>query len=205
MLLGAFVCAQRATRGACDAKDVTHEIFSPNHYPAPLTAQVMREIPTAVQQAKERRLPFEPPDKVNREYLNWEFDENRRFLNKELKKDPRLKPNDVEVSIDHMSTCTSCSNYEGLHQALHPQGTIDIGKARQLLVDDWPIHSWQNVVRFLNPPDERIPVLDAQDDKDARFGCPCSIMQTQSPGVPLESGGTPDGGIHPEHRSLFRT
>ncbi|KAL1510256.1 hypothetical protein AB1Y20_006580 [Prymnesium parvum] len=189
---------------ACSGEGVRHEIFSAHEDPSTLAAQSMREIPKEVQQARERRVPFEPPQGVDDDYLQWEFRETNGFLHKELKKDPRLKPDDIEVSTDHMSTCTSCKNYEGLQQVLHPDGVVEFGTDRQLLVDDWPISSWANVVRFLNEPAERFPVLEAQDGNDARFGCPCSILPTQHPGVPLQPDGTPDGGVLLIHSSGIR-
>lgn len=178
----------------CNEASVTHEVFSANEYPAPLAAQSMRPIPKERQSAAQRRVPFEPAAHVNDEYLKWEFTDTKDFLHKELKKDPRLKPDDVEVSTDHMSTCTSCKNYNGLKAVLHGAEVVDFGTTRQLLVDDWPISSWTNVVRFLNQPEKRIPVLDTNDELDVRFGCPCSIIQTESPGVSLKDGGVPDGG-----------
>eukprot|EP00966_Prymnesium_polylepis_P319454 7375912-Prymnesium_polylepis.1 len=122
-----------------------------------------------------------------------------------LSRDPRLRPDDITVTTDHMSACTSCTNYEGLRGVLHPDGIVDFGTDRQLLVDDWPIDSWMNIVRFLNAPTSKAPVLDTDDDDDARFGCPCSVLPTQSPGVPMRAGGTPDGGQPPRHTQMYNS
>ena len=180
---------------ACNDVSITHEVFSPNGYPgnSRLTAQTVREIPKqGLQHARDRRVPFESSKSLDD--LQWEFHETESFLDKTLKKDPRLQPDDIVVTTDHMETCTSCVNQDGLHATLHPEGPVNFGTQRQLLVDDWPVESWTNVVRFLNTPDEQKPILETDDDDNNRFGCPCSVLPTQSPMVPLQDGGSLDGG-----------
>ena len=199
LLWSVFASCAQAQR-ACNDASVTHEVFSPNGYPGNtrLTAQTMREIPKqGLQQARDRRIPYESR-KIEAD-LQWEYQETEGFLDKTLKKDPRLKPDDIIVTTDHMTTCTSCVNYDGLHVAHHPNGPVDFGTQRQILVDDWPVESWTNIVRFLNTPDEQQPVLETRDDDNQRFGCPCSVLPTQSPMVPLQEGGTPDGGEYVLH------
>jgi|EP00966_Prymnesium_polylepis_P230529 hypothetical protein len=215
MLLSLLLAGARrvSAQSTCNTVSVSHEIYTPNGYPAQLTAQSMRTIPKETQQAKDRGVPFEPPSSIDETYLQWEFHETRDFIDKALDADPRLQPDDIEVTTDHMNFCTSCRNYDGLKTVVHndsADGLIDVGTERQLLVDDWPIESWTNVVRFLNAPSQSMPIIEAMgdDDDDARHGCPCSAIPTQSAGVPLQEGGTPDGGpscyfrsVQPAHMS----
>lgn len=166
----------------------THELISastagPN---APdLVRQQLREIEPATEfLTSVRRVPSEKPAALDQPKLDREYAGTRAFLDKQLSKDPRLQPSDIVVTTDHMSTCTSCEHDAGLKAAQHPSEQIDIAQRTQLLVDDWPIRSWQNVVRFLERPEEKrqVPVAARQDP---RFGCPCSTYETPDGKVAL--------------------
>jgi hypothetical protein len=157
-----------------------------------LVGQTLRDIPSAEEfLAATRSLPYEPHHLYrNQPKLDWERGETVAFLDRTLRKDPRMKPEDVIIDHAHLNYCTSCGHDEGLHGVLHGEATIDIGNRTQPLVDDWPIHSWQNVVRFLNGPQEKRPlVLD--DHADSRFGCPCGNVPTPDGGVKLYYSGGP--------------
>ena len=105
-----------------------------------LVKQTLRPISsTTVQLASVQRLPFEKDASVDSAHLDKEFDDTNAFLNMQLRKDPRLQPDNIVVTTDHMSTCTSCTHDAGLHAALHGAAEIDIGTRTQLLVDDWTV------------------------------------------------------------------
>lgn len=78
-------------------KSITHDIFSPDTSHAPdLVRQTMREIPASgTQAASERRLPYAPPDDLDGEGLEAEYEFTSSFIDRTLKKDPRLQPDDV--------------------------------------------------------------------------------------------------------------
>ena len=127
------------------------------------------------------------------------------FLHKQLRLDPRLKPEGLVVRTDHLNTCTSCAHAVGLQRSLHRGGalaahagatsanegtnglaeddtvptvpTINVGTRTQLLVDDWVVHTWQNVIRVLEPPRSRRPLPFRNDGSGGRFGCPCSAVE----------------------------
>ena len=177
-----------------------------------LLRQTLREIErTSTFDAAQRRLPYETATQyLQQSKLDWEYDETRGFLNRQLSADPRLQPNDIEVDASHMHACTSCTHDEGLHNSLHGAGSsgeattvsssIDVDGRTQLLVDDWAVHTWQNVVRFLEPPTSR-RTISLDDHNDVRFGCPCSVSETADKQVRLsyQSGpsifGAPDGSL----------
>jgi len=79
------------------------------------------------------------------------------------------------VSYDHLSSCTSCQQLREVEQAVHAS-SVNISTGWQPLLDDYAVHSWRNVVRFLNPPDSQRVVLQPQQTSELRFGCPCSII-----------------------------
>jgi hypothetical protein len=125
-----------------------------------------------------RRVPFEAG--CSGPQLQWEFEETQSFVRKQLKADPRMKPRDIEVKFDHLLECTSCrQRQEALGATRSEPGVhIDLGSDWQLLVDDWLIHSWRNILRFLNPPDSQQVVMEppASSTRKTRFGCPCSVI-----------------------------
>lgn len=153
-----------------------------------LSEQLLQPISKGLLQATSlahvRPLPFEALP-ITRAALRQEFYETTAFLNKTLSKDPRLKPEDVEVRTDHMQECTACKNYVGAWTALHKNEVIDVGTRKQILVDDWVVDRWLNIVRFLNPPASNEPVLRPDVEGDQRFGCPCSAIPTHDGGVRL--------------------
>ena len=175
---------------------VTHDITSVSGDAAPdMIQQNMRPIPEhTVQLASERRVPYEPPARINDDWLQQEATETAAFQDSQLSKDPRLQPDDIVVSTDHMRTCTSCAHDIGLHASLHGSAQIEVANRTQLLVDDWPVHSWQNVVRFLEPPQDKV-ALDLDDHGDPRYGCPCSAHETRDGQVLLayQSGPSTSG------------
>ena len=157
-----------------------------------LVRQTLRSIPSAQEfLAATRPLPYEPHHLYrNQPKLDWEHQETVAFLDRTLRKDPRMKPEDVIIDKSHLNYCTSCGHDDGLHDVLHGEATIDIGNRTQPLVDDWPIHSWQNVVRFLNEPQEKQPLV-LNDKGDSRFGCPCGSIVTPDGNVKLYYSGGP--------------
>ena len=201
--------------GSCLATltSVTHDLVSEStaaKHPAPdLVRQTLREIGKAdVVLAATRGVPFEKPARYDQSMLDREFAGTKAFLSKQLSKDPRLQPSDIVVTTDHMSQCTSCTQDEGLKTALHGGDTRrEIAQRTQLLVDDWLIHEWSNVVRFLEPPADKrqVPVAARQD---VRFGCPCSVYETEDGKVQLAySSGPhdPDPEVDLNNKYSFRT
>ena len=159
---------------------VTHDITSASGGAAPdIIRQSMRPIPEHTMQfTSERRVPYEPPARINDDWLQREATETAAFKDSQLSKDPRMQPDDIVVSTDHMRTCTSCAHDTGQHASLHGSAQIEVANRTQLLVDDWPVHSWQNVLRFLEPPQDKVP-LDLDAHGDPRYGCPCSAHETR--------------------------
>ena len=111
------------------------------------------------------------------------------FERKQLKADPRLKPDDLEVDLSHLEECTSCRQRARSLTLQHEVAgrPVKITSGWQLLVDDYTIHSWRNILRFLNPPDKQQIVLEPNGDSHAagqapaaqtRFGCPCTVLRT---------------------------
>ena len=196
--IGGGVHTQReianGTSISCSRCHVAHYIDAPeprNDAMATLKKQRFVRVPvhTIQRTSNGRRLPFEPPPGLVQGDLDREHEGTLLFLQKQLKKDPRLKPADVTVSTEHIRECTSLRNYRGLHSALHEGSAkpraLRVGvRRRQLLFDDWAVAGWRNIVRFLNPPVERRVVLSAHDASENFFGCPCSAF-TERGGVRL--------------------
>ena len=187
---------------------ITQHITSPDSSDAPdLVRQSLEPIARdATQRTRERRVPHAPPATIDQGRLEWEYAETRAFLDKQLNHDPRLQPTDIVVDTDHMRRCTSCAHDRGLHDVLTgdsggaPEtvaGSIDVGGRTQLLVDDYVIAAWRNVVRVLEPP-KRKRALDSSLDAhgDYRFGCPCSTFEDAEGNVRLyyQSGPSIYGG-----------
>ena len=125
-----------------------------------------------------RAIPFEPAESMSADKLAWEYKETWSFQQKQLKKDPRLKPDDIRPTFDHLEQCTSCEQRAKMTRIVHQATLIDIGPGWQLLVDDHVVGRWRNVVRFLNQPSsQQIVMRPTVPQKEARFGCPCSILQ----------------------------
>ena len=184
-----------------------------------LTAQFIRSIDARITYAARwRPVPHAAGRNVSAEQLQLEFEETRNFLKKTLKKDPKLKPEDIVVDLTHLGACTSCANYERSHLSQHCTSVLNgrdgrglswdcksapvrrFGMGQQLLLDDWPIESWRNVVRFLNPPRQKritkfppnpptpfepTDMLPVGATPYRRFGCPCSATTTAAGGVKL--------------------
>ena len=71
-----------------------------------LVPQTLRPIPARISHlAKSRRLPHAPGAAANLEQLAREYNETAAFIGRQLKKDPRQKPDDVQLSFEHLSTC----------------------------------------------------------------------------------------------------
>ena len=104
---------------------VTHDITSARADAAPdLIQQTMRPIPAgSTQLAAERRVPLEPPPGIDDGVLQWEADETRAFLNKQLSQVSAiptrdnstiiiegrtiLNPPDAFSSFLHLNSCTT--------------------------------------------------------------------------------------------------
>ena len=182
-------------------RSVTHDVTSaPINYSgtdgvAGLVTETLRPISKDTPHlANERRLPFAPHESLDSQRLAWEYDETLLFRFKPLAKDPRARPDWVVVNLDHNERCTSCEHDAGLKQSLHGSEVIDIGRRTQLLVDDWVVHSWQNVARVLEPPQEKRTFDVRLSDGNTHFyGCPCSSMETEDGRIALIYNG---GGTH---------
>ena len=171
----------------CSAATQVHfEISSRVHHAQfpKLVSQTLRPIPARISHlARSRRVPHAPGATASLEHLAREYNETVAFIGRQLKKDPRLKPADVQLSFEHLHTCQSCANYQHVHAALHTSADLDIGTTMQLFVDDFMIDRWSNLVRFLNPPTMQEPVLrapeplQAREPRQLRFGCPCSVVR----------------------------
>ena len=82
-----------------------------------LVPQTLRPIAARISHlAQLRRLPHAPGAAANLEQLAREYNETVAFIGRQLKKDPRLKPGDVQLSFEHLSTCQSCANYQQVEQ-----------------------------------------------------------------------------------------
>ena len=151
--------------------------------------------------AAQRRVPYESlPEYLVQSKLDWEYEETRGFLEKQLSKDPRKKPEGLVVDDSHLDFCTSCPHDDGVHHTQHSDETIEVGTRVQPFVDDWVIHRWQNAIRFLLPPEKQ--VVDVDNHNDFRFGCPCGSIATPEGGVKLyylsgpHTYGTEDAGSY---------
>ena len=170
-------------------RSVTHEVSNRRSTDVDaLVLQTRRWIPThTTTRAADRGVPFEPHERLTDEYLQWEHDEISGFLTKQLRKDPRLKPENLVVDLDHLTSCQVCKQDDAHQASMHEQASIRVGTKTQLFVDDWVIESWQNAVRILNAPTEKRIALspEREDDDHVRFGCPCSALPTDDGKVQL--------------------
>ena len=163
-----------------------------------LVAETLRPISRDMPHlANERRLPFAPHQSLDAQRLAWEYNETLVFRSKHLAQDPRARPDWVIVNLGHNERCTSCEQDAGLQQSLHGSEVIDIGGRTQLLVDDWAVHSWQNVARVLEPPQEK-RAFDIRTSDENQYGCPCSSMETEDGRITLIYNG---GDVHARRTS----
>jgi len=128
--------------------------------------------------ARADRVPFQGAPLTDGDLMR-EFKETRAFMQKTLKKDPRLKPADMVTSFDHIDVCTSCRNYEGVQKTLHASPVVALGEHPELLMDDYAIESWKNIIRFQNRPDSQQSILRPIRKKLLRPRCPCSVVETE--------------------------
>eukprot|EP00966_Prymnesium_polylepis_P230920 5343981-Prymnesium_polylepis.1 len=146
-----------------------------------LAAQELRRLRlSTVFSSRIRAVPFEPNPQLDAARLAQEFNETWLFQEKQLKKDPRIKPEDIEPTYDHMAQCTACQQRASLTAAIHGSSAaalVDVSSDWQLLADDFVIDTWRNIVRFLNPPLSQRVVMSPRRKDFARFGCPCSVWQ----------------------------
>ena len=144
-----------------------------------LVKEELRPVSTsAVHTAAERPVPLET--RATAEQLAWEHQETLAFERKQLKADPRLKPSDIRVTFDHLSECTECRAQEEVRKAVHGEHADPINISEwQLLVDDYVIGTWRNVLRFVNDPKDEQVVMSPPSNasSSARFGCPCSAVR----------------------------
>ena len=186
-----------------------------------LVAQSLRAIDGRLTySAHLRPVPHAYAAGVTREGLGHEYNETRTFLMKKLKKDPKLKPEDVIVDLSHLSSCTSCYNYVRSHHSQHCQllrngrderglswncgrpVTRDFGFRRQLLLDDWAIDTWRNVQRFLNGAQRKVvtkfpPWPRAPYEPNAAL--PIDEAISRRFGCPCSAVSMPDGSIRLWH------
>ena len=92
----------------CPAATQVHfEISSRVHHAQfpKLVSQTLRPIPARISHlARSRRVPHAPGATANLEQLAREYNETVAFIGRQLKKDPRLKPADVQLSFEHLHT-----------------------------------------------------------------------------------------------------
>ena len=144
--------------------------------------QYLMPSPGGMQRASQQRIPCEPHRTLRAADLEREYNETRRAANLALRKDPRPKPADFDVSYDHLSACTSCRNRAGAQRATHASKVLHPGGDWQLLVDDFTVGSWENALRFLNKPSRVQPALRPDPARhDGMFGCPCSVAPAPAP------------------------
>ncbi|KAL3912903.1 MAG: hypothetical protein SGPRY_008174 [Prymnesium sp.] len=139
--------------------------------------------PSITYLAASRRIPFEPA-LASQSQLDDEYVNTRAFEGKQLKADPRLKPEGMTVSYDHLHSCSSCEQSRTVHNLQHAHN-VSLAGQWQLLVDDFAIHSWRNVIRSLRPPSNQRPVLSPSSLSHTRFGCPCSVLREKQGGYRL--------------------
>lgn len=174
----------------CVHKPHTQEVFAPAVQATPSNASANWSLSSLVREhlrsfstattysAVERHVPFET--EMSEAQLAWEYEETLTFEMKQLKADPRLKPEDIQISFDHLKQCTECRVQEEVRKVVHGADPIHVFSSWQLMVDDHVIDSWRNVLRFLNPPkDQQVVVTPPSNaSSSARFGCPCSVQRT---------------------------
>ena len=176
----------------------SHEIWTPriSSGQQELLAQQVRRFSTQKSySARVRAVPYETDEHLGAKALKREFEQTAAFTGKKLKADPRVKPQDIRVTYEHLEECTWCRQHAKAREAEHgaPGRAVEIGSSWQLLVDDFVIDTWRNTLRFLNPPVAQQIALKADvglktslrhvDRKaETRFGCPCSVSTTKAGG-----------------------
>ena len=176
----------------------SHEIWTPqiSSGQQELLAQQVRRFSTQkTYSAHVRAVPYETDEHLGAKALKREFEQTAAFTGKKLKADPRVKPQDIRVTYEHLEECTWCRQHAKAREAEHgaPGRAVEIGSSWQLLVDDFVIDTWRNTLRFLNPPVAQQIALKADvglktslrhvDRKaETRFGCPCSVSTTKAGG-----------------------
>ena len=96
-----------------------------------------------------RAVPLQSPQGMTDADLVFEAEETKALTGRALKKDPKLKPAFVTVNLSHLDTCVSCTNYRGLWESMHGTEEVTVGTHLQLLVDDYVVAKWRNVLRQL--------------------------------------------------------
>ena len=145
-----------------------------------LAAQVLQPLRSHTVSSVARRIPYEPNPEYDAARLAWEFSETWSFQQKQLKKDPRVQPEDIQPTYGHLAKCTACEHRAEMAQVLRHGGSsapLKLGHEWQLLVDDYLVDTWRNLVRFLKSPTSQKVVMKPRRTGFARFGCPCSIIQ----------------------------
>ena len=176
----AFLATTATTTSNTCPASITHDLSSTRAFTADIHPQSLRAIaPQGEVLAATRGVPYAPhPDYRVQTQLDWEESETRDFLNRQLSRDPRLQPSDIVVDDGHMNQCTACTHDEGLQTSLHGTDIIAIGNTTQLLVDDWPLYSWTNIVRELESPRSAPSIMPLDSHNDPRYGCPCTAHET---------------------------
>lgn len=164
------------------AKPQTVEISSPLQYKlgvlSSLTLEKLRVFSAEqVYKAAVRRIPHETHID-SQEKLNWEHNESLALQGKQLKADPRAKPDDLVVDLKHLDDCIACRQHIETQQLIH-NDKVNISDGWQLLADDYTVQSWRNLLRSLTPPESQKTVLKPKTRTERRFGCPCSVLYTK--------------------------
>jgi len=143
-----------------------------------------------------RSVPLEPDGYLTQLDLDFEANDTLAAPTRSRSADPRAKPEDLVVQLEHLKKCTSCENYKGAWKSMHamPQEhTIDVGNRLQLFADDFLVERWKNTLRFVNRPKQR-PMLwpeSSGSEHNRRFGCPCSTRSLGQGMVELWHSDTP--------------
>ena len=133
------------------------------------------------------------------------------FVHRQLKVDPKLKPEDIEVTTDHLDRCLSCENARLHHRSVHrhddssrphraQQPWAHFGTEVQTFADDFAIDNYRAMVRILMPPVAREVALRPSPKGDVRFGCPCSaVPANRTKGVSVTASPGEGAALRSEH------
>ncbi|KAL1526128.1 hypothetical protein AB1Y20_014856 [Prymnesium parvum] len=178
------------------APPVTREISSPPQREPATLSSLSRETFVSFSTSRgylaaTRRLPL-APGLSSQEALDFEFEETRQFERKQLKADPRLRPEGLAVSYDHLRQCASCAQRREVRRLQHG-APANLSGEWQLLVDDYAVHAWRNAVRFVARPRTQRVVLSPPSASHTRFGCPCSVLRVRKSFRMYHAAGTTAG------------
>ena len=91
----------------------SHEIWTPqiSSGQQELLAQQVRRFSTQkTYSARVRAVPYETDEHLGAKALKREFEQTAAFTGKKLKPDPRVKPQDIRVTYEHLEECTGAAS-----------------------------------------------------------------------------------------------